>query len=198
MQQNRANGLEVVANQKEMNEPYIAGYTGRRANYITAFRTRQDEEDTYLAKYGTKEDSKASGTRNKKQVSFCSSICTITFHFGSLHFNTLILIWIPCSVATDLQVFCLQQNHAHGMNDLAEKHLKTEVDNQKEMNEQYTSGYRNKQYIAGYTSRQYIAGYRTRRDAKDNSITAKEALKNSRMQQKEHVCICFMSAHYTI
>ncbi|XP_041011195.1 polygalacturonase-1 non-catalytic subunit beta-like isoform X3 [Juglans microcarpa x Juglans regia] len=136
---------EEVANQKEMNQPYIAGYTSKQANYITAYRTRQDGEETYLAKYGTKEDSKDSGMKNKTQ------------------------------------------NHAHGMNDVAEKHLKeVEADNQKEMNEQYIAGYRNKQYIAGYRNRQYIAGYRTRKDAKDNYITAKEALKNSGMQYKKH------------
>ncbi|KAF5448794.1 hypothetical protein F2P56_029296 [Juglans regia] len=137
---------EEVANQKEMNQPYIAGYTSKQANYITAYRTRQDGEETYLANYGTKEDSKDSGMKNKKQ------------------------------------------NHAHGMNDVAEKHLeKVEADNQKEMNERYIAGYRNKQYyIVGYRNRQYIAGYRTRKDAKDNYITAKEALKNSGMQYKKH------------
>lgn len=95
LQQTHANGgkdvdeqhlkQEEVANQKEMNQPYIAGYTSRRANYITAYRTRQDGEESYLAKYGTKEDLEDSGMKNKKQVSLCSSIRTITLHFRSLH-----------------------------------------------------------------------------------------------------------------
>ena len=69
---------EEVANQKEMDQPYIAGYEKNKQanykdpedNYIIAYN-RQDAKDSYITKYGTKEASKNSGMEHKKHVSLC-------------------------------------------------------------------------------------------------------------------------------
>jgi hypothetical protein len=58
---------EDVENEKEMNQPYIAGYTNKRANYIT----REDVKDSYIAQYGTKKALKDTEMKNKEHVSVC-------------------------------------------------------------------------------------------------------------------------------
>jgi hypothetical protein len=56
---------EEVANQKEMDQPYIAGYNkNKQANYITSYGTRQDAKESYMTQYGSKQDRKESPFQN--------------------------------------------------------------------------------------------------------------------------------------
>jgi hypothetical protein len=48
MQWNHANGVKGVARQ-HLNQPYVAGYRNRQANYITSSGTREDVEDSHIA-----------------------------------------------------------------------------------------------------------------------------------------------------
>jgi hypothetical protein len=60
---------EEVENQTKMNQPYIAGYTNRQANYITSYGTRKDVKDNYIAQYGTKKAMKDIEMENREHVS---------------------------------------------------------------------------------------------------------------------------------
>ncbi|XP_042979810.1 BURP domain-containing protein 9-like isoform X2 [Carya illinoinensis] len=136
---------EEVANQKEMNQPYIAGYTSRRANYITAYRTRQDGEESYLAKYGTKEDLEDSGMKNKKQID-----------------NDV-------KDVADQNLQKVEVTQEKGMNQPYKAGYRNRQYEAGYGNRQYDAGYRNRQYEAGYRTRQdakdnYIAGYTGKRD----------------------------------
>jgi hypothetical protein len=53
--------------QKETNQPYIAGYTNRRENYITT----EDVKDNYIAQYGTKKALKDTEMEKTEHVSVC-------------------------------------------------------------------------------------------------------------------------------
>lgn len=68
MQWNHANGVKGVARQ-HLNQPYVAGYRNRQANYITSSGTKEDVENSYIAQYGTKEALKDFDMKNKEHVS---------------------------------------------------------------------------------------------------------------------------------
>jgi hypothetical protein len=68
MQWNHANGVKGVARQ-HLNQPYVAGYRNRQANYITSYETREDVKDNYIAQYGTKKAMKDTETENIEHVS---------------------------------------------------------------------------------------------------------------------------------
>jgi hypothetical protein len=91
-----------VANQKEIDQPYIAAYPKRQTNYITSYGTKKDVEGNYVAKYGTKNALKDSEMKNKEHVSLCfSDIYAYYTVFKVLHFVKLILIWILVCRATN-------------------------------------------------------------------------------------------------
>ncbi|XP_065631722.1 BURP domain-containing protein 12 isoform X2 [Quercus suber] len=53
-------GAEDVTNEKEVDQPYIAGYNrNKEANYITSYGTREDAKDKYTTAY-TRQDAKNS------------------------------------------------------------------------------------------------------------------------------------------
>ncbi|KAK7849383.1 burp domain-containing protein bnm2a [Quercus suber] len=53
-------GVEDVTNEKEVDQPYIAGYNrNKEANYITSYGTREDAKDKYTTAY-TRQDAKNS------------------------------------------------------------------------------------------------------------------------------------------
>ena len=69
-------------------------------------------------------------------------------------------------------------------------HQQDEVENKKETNQPYTAGYTNRQ-----------ANYITREDVKDSYIAqygTKKALKDTEMENKEHVSVWFLFAHYSL
>ena len=74
MQWNHADGVKGVARQ-HLNQPYVAGYRHKQANYITSSGTREDVEDShisqYIAQYGTKEALKDTEMKNREHVSVC-------------------------------------------------------------------------------------------------------------------------------
>lgn len=58
-----------VANQKEMNQAYIAGYRNREANHITGYGGRGDAKDSYITAYTKKSQNPyIAGYRNTQDV----------------------------------------------------------------------------------------------------------------------------------
>ena len=81
--------MEDVTNQKEMDQPYIAGYNrNKEANYLTSYGTKEDAKDNYkLNSYITQngDASKNSRMDHQEHVSLCFlKLISIEILFNSM------------------------------------------------------------------------------------------------------------------